>query len=415
MAADLTDRKARATRFVILLGWVSLFADLCYEGMRSAIGPYLAVLGVSATAVGIVAGTGEMVGYALRYWSGRLVDRTHAYWSITIVGYATNIVAVPLLALAGNWPMVAALVTLERLGKAIRSPAKTTLTSFAGADLGAGKAFAINELMDQIGGVLGPLLVAGVLAWRGETASGFAVAFLLLGIPAVIAVTILLYARRLYPDPRSLDEHGDVADEASRFGPSYRVYLAGVALIAIGLADWPLIAYHFEKADVVAAHWLPVVYAAAMGFDGLISLAAGLLFDRRRAAGTTGAGVLSLFVIAGVAYGPLAFAATAGAPWFAVAGVALWSITHAATGSIAKAMIAAIVPRSQRGRAYGMFFLVFGVAWWAGSLLLGALYDRDPAYAGVASAASLALGAGVVLASGRRKPAAGSGTSPPVE
>jgi MFS family permease len=397
---DGPDRRARAKRFVILLGFVSLFADLCYEGMRSAIGPYLAFLGASATAVGIVSGTGEMVGYALRYWSGSLADRTHAYWGITIAGYATNIVAVPLLALAGTWPMVAVLVALERLGKAIRSPAKSTLTSFAASDLGAGKAFAINELMDQIGGLLGPLVVAGVLAWRGETATGFALAFVVLAIPAITAVAILLRARRLYPDPRALE--GDEAADGgeARLGPRYRLYLVGVALVAIGLADWPLIAYHFERASVLDAAWLPVVYAAAMGFDGLISLLAGLWFDRRRAAGTSGAGVLAVFVIVGAAYGPLAFAASAAAPYFAIGGVALWSITHAATNSIAKAMIAAIVPRNGRGRAYGIYYLVFGVAWWAGSLLLGALYDKRPAFAGVACTVSLALGAAVILASG---------------
>lgn len=393
------DPKARATRFVILLGWVSLLADLCYEGMRSAIGPYLAFIGASATAVGIVSGTGELVGYAVRYFSGILVDRTHAYWPITITGYAVNIVAVPLLALAGNWPAVAALVALERLGKAIRSPAKTTLTSFAATDLGAGKAFAINEAMDQIGGLLGPLVVAGVLAWRGETHAGFALAFVLLGVPAAAAVGVLLRARRLYPHPHEL-EAGGAGAERERLGPNYRLYLAGVALVAIGLSDWPLIAYHFERADVVSAKWLPVVYAAAMGFDGIVSLGAGLMFDRDRKAGRTGARVLSLFVLVGAAYAPLAFGADASAPWLAVAGVALWSVTHAATGSIAKAMIAAIVPKAQRGRAYGMFFLVFGIAWWLGSIALGALYDRDPALAGLGASIALVAGASVVAASG---------------
>lgn len=393
------DRKARATRFVILLGWVSLFADLCYEGMRSAIGPYMAFLGTTATAVGIVSGTGEMIGYALRYWSGALVDRTHRYWAITIAGYATNIVAVPLLALAGSWPMVAALVALERLGKAIRSPAKTTLTSFAASDLGAGRAFAIQEAMDQAGGLMGPLVVAGVLAWRGETRTGFAIAFAVLVIPAVTAVAILLRARRLYPDPRAL-EQASTGDADARLGPRYRLYLVGVALVAAGLADWPLLAYHFEKTHVVRATWLPVVYAAAMGLDGLVSLCAGLLFDRDRKGGGTGARVLALFVIAGAGYAPLAFAATAAAPWFAIGGVAMWSIAHAATGSIAKAMIAAIVPTAQRGRAYGLFFLVFGVAWWAGSLGLGQLYDRAPYLAGIGASIALTCGAGVVFASG---------------
>src|SRR5689334_12735037 len=247
---QLMDRRARARHFVILLGFVSLFADLCYEGMRSAIGPYLSLLGASATAVGMVSGTGEAVGYALRYVSGSLADRTHAYWAITIAGYATNIVAVPLLALAGNWWHVAILVSLERLGKAIRSPAKSTLTSFAASDLGAGKAFAINEAMDQAGGLAGPLVVAGILAWRGETISGYAWAFCVLAIPAAITLGILFRARRLYPDPRAL-ESGAAADRGA-LGPRYRLYLAGVALVAIGLADWPLLAYHLEKAHVLS-------------------------------------------------------------------------------------------------------------------------------------------------------------------
>src|SRR3954454_24116159 len=92
--------QARARRFVILLGWVSLLADLCYEGMRGAIGGYLAVLGASATAVGLVAGTGEAIGYGVRYVSGALADRTQRYWALTIAGYATNLVAIPLLAVA---------------------------------------------------------------------------------------------------------------------------------------------------------------------------------------------------------------------------------------------------------------------------------------------------------------------------
>lgn len=395
------DRKARATHFVILLGWVSLFADLCYEGMRSAIGPYLALMGASATAVGIVAGTGEMIGYAVRYWSGALADRTQAYWKITIAGYSTNLIAVPLLAIASGWPAVAALVALERLGKAVRSPAKATLTSFAASDLGAGRAFAINEAMDQIGGLCGPLLVAGILAWQGKSVSGFGVAFLVLAIPAAISIAILFRARRLYPDPKVLEHPDSEANPDDRLGPRYRQYLVGVALIAIGLADWPLLAFHFQREHVLSAGWLPVVYAAAMGFDGVVSLGAGLLFDRRRDAGTTGAGVLAGFVLVGAAYAPFAFAATASSPYWAIGGVVMWSITHAATGSIAKAMIAAIVPRAQRGRAYGLYFLVFGAAWWLGSLLLGSLYDRTtPMVAGIVATGALIAGAAVVMWSG---------------
>jgi MFS family permease len=391
------EARARARHFVLLLGWVSLFADLCYEGMRGAIGGYLAVLGASATAVGAVAGTGEAIGYGLRYASGALADRTQRYWALALAGYATNLIAVPLLALAGSWPMVAVLVGLERLGKAVRSPAKATLTSFAASDLGAGKAFAINEAMDRIGGLAGPLLVAGVLAWRGETVSGYAWAFCLLAVPAAITILILLRARSLYPDPRVLETVA--TDDRGALGPRYRIYLVGTALVAIGLADWPLLAYHLEKTHVLTGQWLPVAYAAAMAVDGLAAFAAGGLFDRNRARGGTGAGVVAVFVLGGAAYAPLVLASSADAPYLAIAGIALWAITRAATDSIGKALIAAMVPRGERGRAYGLYYLVWGIAWWAGSLLLGVLYDRDRTLASAVATIALAAGAAVVALS----------------
>ncbi|HEU4734881.1 MAG TPA: MFS transporter [Kofleriaceae bacterium] len=397
---------ARARHFVILLGWVSLFADLCYEGMRGAIGGYLAVLGASATAVGVVAGTGEAIGYGLRYVSGALADRTQRYWALAFAGYATNLVAVPLLALAGSWPMVAVLVGLERLGKAVRSPAKSTLTSFAAADLGAGKAFAINEAMDQVGGLAGPLVVAGVLAWRGETVSGYAWAFCVLAIPAAITIAILLRARRLYPDPRALDASGAAGPDGATLGPRYRLYLVGIALVAIGLADWPLLAYHLEKSRVLSGQWLPVAYSAAMAVDGVAALVAGAWFDRSRARGRTGASVVAAFVLGGVAYAPLVLSSSERAPYLAIGGIALWSIARAATESIGKALIAAIVPKGERGRAYGLYYLVWGIAWWSGSLALGVLYDRDPTLAWGFAAVAMIAGAVVIALSARARPAA---------
>jgi len=140
-----------------------------------------------------------------------------------------------------------------------------------------------------------------------------------------------------------------------------------------------------------------------MGLDGLVSLAAGLLFDRSRARGRTGAEVVALFVIAGAAYAPLVLAADASAPWLAVAGVALWSVARAATESIGKALIAAIVPRAERGRAYGLYYVVFGAAWWAGSLLLGALYDNDRMLASAVATGALVAGAAVIAWSARKR------------
>ena len=175
--------KATALRFVILLGIVSLFADMTYESARSISGPYLATFGASAAVVGFVAGFGELVGYALRLISGYLADRTGKYWTITIVGYACNLLAVPLLALAGHWWVAASLMIIERIGKAIRVPSRDAMLSHAGHKMGMGWVFGLHEALDQLGAMLGPLIVAGILYFKGSYQQSFAI----LLIPALFS------------------------------------------------------------------------------------------------------------------------------------------------------------------------------------------------------------------------------------
>src|SRR6266699_3028044 len=158
--------KARALKFVLLIGVISFFADFTYEGSRSIIGPYLGLLGASAAAIGIVTGFGELLGYGLRLVSGRLSDQTGKYWPITIFGYIIQMLSVPLLALAGNWQVAALLIILERVGKATRNPPRDVMLSHAAKETGYGWAFGVHEALDQFGALLGPLTLAGVLACR---------------------------------------------------------------------------------------------------------------------------------------------------------------------------------------------------------------------------------------------------------
>lgn len=189
--------KDHAWKFIILLGLVSLLADMTYEGSRSITGPYLSILGASAVVIGFVSGFGELVGYGLRYASGYLSDSTRKYWSITIIGYAVNLLAVPLLALAGSWEIAAVLLITERLGKAIRTPARDVMLSHATSQVGSGWGFGFHEAMDQVGAILGPLMVASILYIKGSYQMSFA--FLL--IPAILALAVLTLSRFLYPHP----------------------------------------------------------------------------------------------------------------------------------------------------------------------------------------------------------------------
>jgi MFS family permease len=350
-----------ALRFILLVGAVSLFADMTYEGARSITGPYLAVLGASATAVGFVAGFGELVGYAVRLASGYLSDRTGRYWAVTIFGYCVNLLAVPLLALAGSWEAAGVLIVLERMGRAIRTPARDAMLSHAAGHTGLGWGFGLHEALDQTGAVLGPLALGALLYFGGDYRTGFAA----LLIPALLALAVLLAARLLYPRPRDFELSGP-ALEGRGLPSSFWVYLAAVALIAAGYADFPLIAYHFGKADVIAPAWIPVLYAVAMATDAIAALALGRLFDR--------IGLTTMILATGgsLLAAPLAFL---GGSVAAVVGMALWGIGMGAQESIMRAAIAQIAPAERRGTAYGIFNAIYGVAWFAGSVLLGALYD----------------------------------------
>lgn len=359
---NLTKPSAAMT-FVILLGLVSLFADMTYEGARSVTGPYLAVLGASATVVGIVAGFGELIGYALRLISGYLSDRTEKYWLITIAGYVINLLAVPLLALAGAWQIAALLVVAERAGKAIRTPARDAMLSHATKEMGRGWGFGLHEALDQIGALLGPLLVAGALFVRHEYRTGFA----LLLIPAALALVVLVSARLLYPNPHHL-EVGVPQLDTHGLPRAYWLYLAAVALVAAGFADWALVAYHFEKNLVVPAAGIPLFYAAGMVADAVAALVFGRWFDRAGIAVLMGATLLSLF------FAPLVFL---GGTALAFLGVLLWGVGMGAHESIMRAAVAGMAPARRRGSAYGIFNTGYGIAWFLGSALMGVLYDRS--------------------------------------
>lgn len=353
--------KRSALAFIIAFGFVSLFADGAYEGMRGITGPYLALLGASGTAVGIIAGTGELFGYLLRLVSGRVAERTGAYWAITIAGYVVQMAAVPLMAFAGVWWMAALLIVLERSGKAMRNPAANTMMSHAGEEIGQGWAFGLHEALDQTGALAGPLITALVLAHHGQ----YQHAFLWLGIPASLTILTVFGLMLGFPYAGRL-AHASKAEGSAPLSREFWLLAASSALVGFGFADWPLIAYHFAKAHVVLQPVIPVLYAAAMGATGVGALVFGRLFDAR--------GFASLLppVLIAAAAPPLVFL---GGHIEAIAGAICWGIALGVETSVLTAGVAHLVPKQARARAYGIFSAVFGIAWFIGSSALGALYD----------------------------------------
>ncbi|MGY4484127.1 hypothetical protein ACVWWR_003318 [Bradyrhizobium sp. LM3.2] len=165
-----------AFTFVFTMGIVNLFGDVTYEGGGSINGPFMATLGASAAVVSITAGAGEFLGYALRPFSGYLADKSGRYWLITFIGYGINLIAVPAMAVAGNWQIAALLVLAERVGRAIRKPTVEAMISYTTGELGKGWVYGLNTALDEVGATIGPLMIAAVLFWNGSYPAGLSAA-----------------------------------------------------------------------------------------------------------------------------------------------------------------------------------------------------------------------------------------------
>ena len=352
--------------FIVLLGFVSLFADMAYESARSIAGSYLAILGASGMIVGMTAGTGELLGYGLRVLSGLLSDKTQRYWMITIIGYTINLIAVPLLGLAGHWQSAVVLLMTERIGKAIRSPARDVLLSHAAGVVGRGWGFALHEAMDQIGAMTGPVIVMIVLAISGSYRCAFAV----LAIPAVLALAVLTMARNTYPRPHELEvgseEHPHPRKMADKLPKVFWIYLTAVGLVAAGFADYPLVAFHIKSHNIFADKWIPLLYAFAMGVDALAALAFGKMYDKK------GMFALAMAIAFSSVFAIFAFSSSSA---MIIGGVALWGVGMGAQESIIRAAVADIVPKDRRGSGFGIFNAGYGIAWFVGSSIMGILYD----------------------------------------
>ncbi len=368
----------RPWRFVLVFGIVSLLADMVYEGARSIIGPYLATLGASAAVVGLVAGAGEFIGYGLRVVSGYAVARVQHYWAWTITGYALTVLSVPLIGATGAMAPALLLYGLERLGKAVRSPAKDTLLSHASTSVGRGSAFGVHQALDQTGAVLGPLLLAAILSWREND---YRLAFAVLAIPGALVIALLIWLRARVPDPTLYERVEEVAvtapvdrGETPALPALFWQYVATVAVLSCGVASFPLLAFHAQTTGLLRADLVPVLFAVAMAVDGVSGLFVGRLYDRL--------GPVVLLVVPVAAAGAaVAFSHDVALLWI---GVAIWGAVNGVLDSTVKALVTQLVPATSRAVAFGWLALVRGLGLLVAGGVLGVAYGYRPGAAAVA-------------------------------
>ena len=364
-----------AMAFILLMGIVSLFSDMTHEGARSILGEYLSITGASAAAIGFISGFGELCGYSLRLISGMIADKTQKYWPITIIGYCIQVAAIPALALVprNGWIIAGLLIIAERVGKAMKKPAKNTLVSFAASEVGQGKGFAYQEFLDQLGAFLGPVILFAVCALKGtkDLFNTYTVCFTLLGLPAVITVVLLFVAKNRYPHPEKFDRTPDTNEKFHMKKP-FVFYICAISFFVLGFVDFTLITMHAAKAALIPDNMLSLLYAGAMAVDAVAALFFGGLYDKYG---------LKMLMISTLISAPFAiFVFGMNSTWALIIGVLLWGTGMGAQESIMKAAVSGIVPKSGRSTGFGIFETAFGVAWFLGSWFMGALYDVSPTF-----------------------------------
>ncbi len=409
---------------VLGLGLTSFFADVAGEMMYPLLPAFLtSVLGASAAFLGLVEGVAESTASLVKLAGGWLADRFGVRKPLAVWGYAVAAAARPVLALvAAPWQLLVARAA-DRAGKGVRGPPRDALLSSSVDPSRRGVAFGFNRAMDNAGAVVGPLVAAGLMSlWAG----GYRRVFALSAIPGVLSVLAIARLTREVAPGRGAEDAGDEAlqgregpgrgagYEADRvitaaesapprfslpeMGGPFRGYLAAVFLFTLGNSSDAFLLLRAGQLGVSAAA-IPLLWAAFNLSKTTWSLPGGVLSDRLgpRRSILWGWG---LYVLVYVGF------ALAGRTWHAWALFVVYGLFYGLTEAPERAYVAHMAPEKARGRAYGTFHFVVGVAALPASLLFGAVWEwASPEAAFLVGAAMGLLAAALLLLLTPRRPA----------
>lgn len=363
---------------IILFGLISMFGDIIYESARSANSQYLNLLGVSAAKIGLVFGLGEFLGYFLRLVAGVLSDKSGKHWIFMFIGYGM-LIAVPIMGLTLNWNLLFILILLERIGKALRSPAKDTILSKVSEHkVGVGFAFGFQEAIDQIGAFLGPLIFTLIFYVNGkEAVHQYQLGYKVLIIPFLLLMGFLYYVYRRVNQEKLIQLETGKGLQTDKIQPIFWIYTAFTFFCAIGLVNFSVIGYHLKANNLTSDGNITFFYSIAMVIDAATALFVGKAYDQiKKRTGNKTSGLLILMAIPIITL-LLPFTTLSSSIPLILIGMIAFGIVIGTHETIMRSSIADITPMNKRGTGYGVFNTVYGLALLGGSSLMGWLYDLN--------------------------------------
>jgi MFS family permease len=398
-APGLRGRYARLPRNVLAIGLVSLLNDASSEIIYPLLPIFLALtLGASPAAIGLIEGAAESVASLLKLFAGYLSDRRGRRKGLVVFGYALAGLARPLLALVTNWHQVLMIRLADRVGKGVRTAPRDAMIADTVKDKARGLAFGFHRAMDHAGAVIGPLLGLGLLTLvaarrNSPTAAEYAQVFLVASLPALASVLVAAFVVR---EPARHSTAGAAILEPPRlswrgFDGNFKRFLLIIALFTLANSSDAFLLLRAHMAGVSTAS-VPLLWAALHISKVASSLIGGDLSDRfgRRALIAAG------WLVYAVVYAGFAFVSSVGVAW---ALFLLYGVYFGLVEGAERALVADLVRQDQRGTAYGLYNLAFGITVFPASLLMGALWTwRGAPTAFIASAALAALAALLLVA-----------------
>ena len=393
--SNLWSRYQRLPRNVVAIGFVSLLNDASSEIIYPLLPIFLTVsLGASATALGMIEGLAETMASLLKLFAGYLSDRLRKRKWLVVGGYALASAVRPFIGFANNWQQVLALRLADRVGKGVRTAPRDAMIADIATAEQRGLAFGFHRAMDHAGAVIGPLVGYVLMALfvvnaASPTNGEFTRIFLLASIPAVLAVLVAVFFLR--ETPVHVHSDTEIRKLSLRgFDSNFKRFLLILALFTLSNSSDGFLIRRATDSGVSLPHML-LLWSAHHGTKVLSSLYGGDLSDRLGRKRL----IVSGWVLYAAVYAGFAFVTQEISVWILFL---IYGIYFGLAEGAEKALVADLVRPEQRGTAYGLYNLAFGITVFPASLLMGMIWDwKGPTTAFLISAVMGATAAALLL------------------